>query len=397
MVEDPLRDIIDGVRARLQDELETQLRAVSERHQQALAEARQRIEADAEERCAGRLESATAELEAVRTETDARIDTAVAAARGEMEEQARGQMEAQAARARQEMEQTLAHERQLAQSTLDAARHQATEQLADARESFEAERRTSVVSAGTTAPSAGALSQQADSLVRGLHGIAAAGSVSDALAAMARAAAAEAPRAALFLTNGTQLEEWPVDGLPRVSSGSLNMHDSEAGLVVQALAKGHAVRNNGSACAVPLLLDGTPVGVLYGEVEADGENTAAWPDSLEVVARFGAAHLGYLTALRTAQARQWLASSSAAATDETAVASARRYARLVVSEIKLYNEAAVQTGRTRGDLLERLKPEIERARKLYEERVPASITGSAQYFQQELVQTLAGGDPSRLG
>ena len=76
---------------------------------------------------------------------------------------------------------------------------------------------------------------------------------------------------------------------------------------------------------------------------------------------------------------------------------ARRYARLLVSEIKLYNEAAVRDGRERRDLLARLRPEIERARRLYEERVPATVGGRGLYFQQELVQTLAGGDPGLLG
>jgi len=76
---------------------------------------------------------------------------------------------------------------------------------------------------------------------------------------------------------------------------------------------------------------------------------------------------------------------------------ARRYARLLVSEIKLYNESAVRTGRERRDLLERLKPEIERARRLYDERVAPSIHSRDVYFQQELVQTLADGDQSLLG
>jgi hypothetical protein len=43
----------------------------------------------------------------------------------------------------------------------------------------------------------------------------------------------------------------------------------------------------------------------------------------------------------------------------------------------------------------RLQAEIERAQRLYEERVPAP--GEREYFQQELVQTLAGGDPGLLG
>ena len=76
---------------------------------------------------------------------------------------------------------------------------------------------------------------------------------------------------------------------------------------------------------------------------------------------------------------------------------ARRYARLLVSEIKLYNEAAVHIGRQKRDLMSRLRPEIERARRLYEERVPASVAARGTYFQQELVQTLADGDSALLG
>jgi hypothetical protein len=68
-----------------------------------------------------------------------------------------------------------------------------------------------------------------------------------------------------------------------------------------------------------------------------------------------------------------------------------------VSEIKLYNEAAVKAGRERRDLLSRLRSEIDRARRLYEERVPATTGARSQYFHQELVQTLADGDPGLLG
>jgi ElaB/YqjD/DUF883 family membrane-anchored ribosome-binding protein len=77
--------------------------------------------------------------------------------------------------------------------------------------------------------------------------------------------------------------------------------------------------------------------------------------------------------------------------------SARRYARLLVSEIKLYNEGAVRAGRQQRDLLHRLRDEIERAKRLYQERVPPAVGARDQYFHQELVQTLADGDPSLLG
>jgi hypothetical protein len=77
--------------------------------------------------------------------------------------------------------------------------------------------------------------------------------------------------------------------------------------------------------------------------------------------------------------------------------SARRYAKLLVSEIKLYNEGAVRVGCEKRDLLQRLKAEVDRARRLYEERVPSSVTERGTYFQQELVHTLAGGESAALG
>ena len=76
---------------------------------------------------------------------------------------------------------------------------------------------------------------------------------------------------------------------------------------------------------------------------------------------------------------------------------AKRFARLVVSEIKLYNESKVNEGRKNRDLYERLKEDIERGRQLYEERVPAQMRETTNYFFDELVRTLAAGDPNVLG
>ena len=49
------------------------------------------------------------------------------------------------------------------------------------------------------------------------------------------------------------------------------------------------------------------------------------------------------------------------------------------------------------DLRQRLRGEIDRAQRLYEERVPPAVGARDQYFHQELVQTLADGDPTLLG
>jgi hypothetical protein len=76
---------------------------------------------------------------------------------------------------------------------------------------------------------------------------------------------------------------------------------------------------------------------------------------------------------------------------------AKRFARLVVSEIKLYNETKVNEGRRQKDLYERLKEDIERGRQMYSERVAPTVRDSTNYFYDELVRILAGGDAGALG
>ncbi|MFL6192747.1 MAG: hypothetical protein ACJ75H_01145 [Thermoanaerobaculia bacterium] len=76
---------------------------------------------------------------------------------------------------------------------------------------------------------------------------------------------------------------------------------------------------------------------------------------------------------------------------------ARRLARLLVSEIKLYNEEQVEEGRRNRDIYERLKEDIDRSRQMYDERVDPQILRSTDYFYQELVRILAAGDSRALG
>ena len=90
-------------------------------------------------------------------------------------------------------------------------------------------------------------------------------------------------------------------------------------------------------------------------------------------------------------------STAASETEVRAHNDARRFARLLISEIKLYNAAKVNEGRRNGDLYERLHDEIDRSRKVYDKRVSPTVSAKFDYFYDELVQTLAEGDPSKLG
>jgi hypothetical protein len=76
---------------------------------------------------------------------------------------------------------------------------------------------------------------------------------------------------------------------------------------------------------------------------------------------------------------------------------ARRFARLLVSEIKLYNEQKVSEGRSQGDLYSRLREYIDRSREMYDKRVKREVAHRYDYFHHELVATLAEGDEAKLG
>jgi hypothetical protein len=78
-------------------------------------------------------------------------------------------------------------------------------------------------------------------------------------------------------------------------------------------------------------------------------------------------------------------------------ADAQRFARLLIAEIKLYDEQRLETARTEGNIYRELKPEIDRARKMYEKRFAFREGIARDYFHEELVNSLAGGDPTKLG
>ena len=82
---------------------------------------------------------------------------------------------------------------------------------------------------------------------------------------------------------------------------------------------------------------------------------------------------------------------------QRAIDDARRIARLLVSEIKLYNERKVAEGRAAGDLYVRLKDDIDRSRQVYAERTPEHVRATVDFFHEELVRILAEGKPEALG
>jgi hypothetical protein len=89
--------------------------------------------------------------------------------------------------------------------------------------------------------------------------------------------------------------------------------------------------------------------------------------------------------------------SGAGGGDDQKVEEARRFARLLVSEIKLYNEEEIDKGKVSGDIYNRLKEDIDRSREMFEKRISPDAREGRDLFREELVRILADGDDSALG
>jgi len=274
--------------------------------------------------------------------------------------------------------------------------------------------------------------------VRGLDG---ATSLSEVLDALALAAAREAARAAVVVLRGEKIQGWRMSGFgPRdTQPKSIDLPLADSGVIGLAIGAARPVttRDSQSAAigpgfetlpadrmglAVPVIVGGRVVAVVYADAVAiDGHQRhvpSSWPELIEVLARHAGRCLEALTTQKTSPRITTGPASSAGSagghapasgttppagpsammqiTDGVAAA-ARRTARLLVSEIRLFHEPAVNEGRKHRNLLARLAPEIENARVAYNEQVPPGIRSHTDYFHQELIRTLAGGDATLLG
>lgn len=274
--------------------------------------------------------------------------------------------------------------------------------------------------------------------IRGLDG---ATSLSEVLDALALAAAREAARAAVVVLRNERIHGWKLTGFgPRDAQPKLiDLPLAESGVIALAVGAARAVTTRDSATAsvgpgferlstdrmglaVPVVVGGRVVAVVYADaVTMDGHDRpvpSCWPELIEVLARHAGRCLEALTTQKTAtpkitttgaqgqgaQGAPGAAGPSTSTSGTTMMqitdgvaAAARRTARLLVSEIRLYHEPAVDEGRKQRNLLSRLAPEIEKARQAYNEQVPAGVRGDTDFFHQELIRTLAGGDAALLG
>ena len=248
-------------------------------------------------------------------------------------------------------------------------------------------------------------------------------SLSEILDTLVDRVSRETSRVAVLLVQGDHLRGWRFAGfddlVPDARSVHLPLRDPTGGIVLKAIQTRApsptvvdstdpsdappsfaTLRRGRAGLAVPVDVGGRIVAVVYADDGAETPKAVpnAWPEVVEVLARHAARCLEALTAAKTG-AVQPPSRREAPPPPATAASgqdeAARRYAKLLVSEIRLYNETTVTAGRRERNLLERLGAEIERARGLYNARIPPDAR--ADHFNQELIRTLADGDPALLG
>ncbi|HEY1937135.1 MAG TPA: hypothetical protein VGJ33_04280 [Candidatus Angelobacter sp.] len=238
-----------------------------------------------------------------------------------------------------------------------------------------------------------------------------------------------AGRVALFVVKGSTINGWQGIGFEDNDIiKSLNI-STGAGLVGKAIhgrspAGGPSQEFDagfissvkppaGDQClTLPLVVKDKVAAVIYADAgTAPGGTFDA--SGLHALTRFAAVWLE-LTAMRKAggavtddvpQPQQAVMAASAAVAPAAVPVSeedelhkkARRFAKLLVEEIKLYNQPKVEEGKQRKDLYDRLKVDIEKSRSTYDKRYAESAVASSDYFNQELIRILADNDVSLMG
>lgn len=270
-----------------------------------------------------------------------------------------------------------------------------------------------------------------------------AGSQAEILRQLVEGSSHFAPRAALFVVRSGAINAWQSIGFEDNEVLKSASVPAERGLVAEAIAgrvpASGAARDFDSGffklakapardeCLVlPLLVKDKVPALIYadGGTEANGRFDAS---ALSILTRFAALWLevgarrpestGAGTALpepeRTAAVTSGpaVSAASAPATPVPAPAAAaqpagedadlhkkaKRFAKLLVEEIMLYNQAKVTQGKKNQDLYTRLREDIEKSRATYDKRYGGSAAASANYFNQELVRILADNDVSLMG
>jgi hypothetical protein len=244
-----------------------------------------------------------------------------------------------------------------------------------------------------------------------------------------------APRAAVFLVRRGEAQGWGATGyepsiLPRQRAYCAPLGQGWLGALVagpeddvnsRRSAGGEPEFGQGAAAEAygrAVRVQGKPIAVIIAERSA-GE--MRWfPEVLDVLVTVGGLRLELDVALRhrgtaateprpsplpaladvvidpTPATIEIAAAAPSALDKDPALEAARRYARLVATDIRLYNEESVVLGRRNGDLLDRLADQLGRGKDTFLRRHGDLGPTGLAVLHEAYVQVLAGGDGSLI-
>lgn len=426
---DRLRAALADSEARAAEHLQAAVAAAETRAAEQLA----RALADAKQQSAAALDAAetraAAELRAALDAAERRAADALEAAKQALREEADRQTRRAVEETQADFARRLDEARRLAieetraalQREVEQARRAASEEARVAFEHQLAEARRAAAAAAAEVAEARARERQdelanAERLIEAVRALDHAQSLSEILHLLADKAAEVAGRVAILTLEGRTLRTWRTLGFgPALDAAGFQSELDEEDLIGCAVRSGQACTTSSAwnartpafvqlragrvGFAVPLDVAGQIVAVLYADDDVDEPGRPVpnpWPEVVELLARHAARCLQATTGSRIAEAIFKTEPAHNRAVEDARHEAARRYARLLISEIKLYHERDVAEGRRDGTLRRRLQPAIDRARQLFEARLPNLTPSLRSCFDQELLQTLADGDPGLL-
>jgi hypothetical protein len=268
--------------------------------------------------------------------------------------------------------------------------------------------------------------------------LAAAETAADLFRALLQATRDVAPRAAIFLARQGRVSGWNAIGYPAdivrgqrafsaaIGEGWLGQVSADTDGAFTRRPEGAAEPDfgqpAGEAVAGALRMQGRPIAYLLAE---RGAGERPWhPHAISLLLTIARIRLELTLAtkkLGAAKHEPAAAASSprahpsptaAPSSDEAALApvteaggtgegppevsAAQRFARLVATDIRLYNEEAVQLGRQNGDLVERLKIPLSKGKDTFLQRHGDLGHDALKLLHEALVQVLAAGDDTLI-
>lgn len=178
-----------------------------------------------------------------------------------------------------------------------------------------------------------AITQAQTRLLESVRGLDGATTLSEVLDALALAVAREVPRAAVLIVRQERLTGWKLSGFGDrdAQPKSIDLGLTDQGVIGRAISQTRAVgvdagdpattpppfaqegpQGKVAGLAVPVIVGGRVVAVIYGDAgssPAGSEESPAWADAIEILARHGARCLEALTvqkSVTTPQPRFWV-------------------------------------------------------------------------------------------